>query len=330
MTNLLRKPLKLNALYGQELTVGASTLAPQSAYMVTEVYDPTTGADAATKDTIATVPLFSNRHLASLADVVWRGNINNSMVQPAYNEVSITTDVAARVVARGQVSYKLRNQSTDIVHVRCYVCRSRQDTNMFNFVSSASFQTSYINLYAQLAAGFAASGIDPAVAGTANNGMNQRQYSPFNSQVFCENWKITRSKTYKLNPGAMKVLGLKSRRIVFRPSKYFAVSGTTTPTTWRGASWVYLHNKFEKFILFQIMSEPMGFGAAQTNYSKEVSNTSPTVILNTQFGYHVNLLPFPKTGTSNIEISGFDAPSSTTNTIVNPLESVLAEEKDAV
>lgn len=318
------------ALYGQQINVGDSTATPRSVYMVTEAYDATAPPDDKTKGDIRTVTLNDLYHLSRLADLVWRNNVTTSQTGPSYNDSTVTTDISSRVSVQSRVSYNLRNQSTDLVTVRVYVCRARQDTNMLNYVSTGENQTSLLNIYQQLSRGFSANGIDPTTPNPeANAGMLYRHYNAFQSLVFTENWKIVKTRLYTLRPGAMKKLYLKSRPFTFRPSKYFSLIGQQGDSTWRTSKLCYLHNRHEKFVLFQINSQPMGYGAAQANYSKLVSNTSPTVILNTEFRYHVNLLAFEKTPHANIEQLGFAAPSSTVFTIVNPLESVLAEEKDA-
>lgn len=331
IVDAIRRPQLLKAQYGQMISVVAQSSFPTSVYVTTEVFDGASAPDDADKNEIITVTLNSARHLASLADVAWKNNVTTSQAAPVFNSTTFNTDIGMRILINSSVKYSVRNQSTDIVRVRAYYCRARQDLNIKNFSSGTTNPTSIYNLYMQLARGFAINGLDAGnFTATSNSAMVNRKYTPYNSHLFTSNWKIYKSKLMTLSPGRLVTLGIKQRRFCYRPSKYFELNGTGGAVSWRTSQLVYHHNRFEKFIMFQIDSSPAGYGAAQTNYSKLVGSTTPTVILDSEFKYKYSYMWSPINTTGVIEQSGHALQFAGANTIVNVEEGILGEEKDAV
>lgn len=309
------------------MTLPATTTVPRSKFMVTEVQ-----TDSTTQNDVPTVPLNNIRHLAPIADIAMRSTPGIAQGPPVYNEVANAQDIRFRIWVKSSVNYILRNQSTDLVRVRVYYFKARQDFNLTNWKSGVTNVSNMFNIYNQLARGFAANGIDPGnFTPDTSYAMSRTKFTPYDSILFMQNWKMFKSRVLLLRPGAIKNFQIRSRPFSFRPFKYLEMYGSGSPT-FRVANPVYNHMRYEKFCLFQIDSSPAGYGAAQTGvkaYSKVISHTTPTTILETHFRYKFNTMWAPHTPFAVIEEAGFSAPAATANTIVNVEEGILGEEKDA-
>lgn len=323
-----RTETKLRAAYGQQITVQPPTGSTRSAvYVTAEAYDIATPA---TKNDVITVTLNQNRHMAAVADLLWVNTLANSQAVAVYNTTTYDTSIRCKIRVRSSVKYELRNASTDFMFVRMYTCKPRQDLNMQNVLATDT-STTYYNLYNFLSRGFAINGLDPGnFQPNSNAYMAFKDYSPFDSQLFTKSFKIMRAKRIKLRPGEQRTITLHSRPFIFDPSKYFSLIGFTTSGSWRACDMRYLFNKFERFNLFQVESSIAGYGAAQTEYTKLISNTTPTLQMHSDFVYHAYLYWQRKTSTGLFEERGNAPQSAGANTIVNTLEGILAEEKDAV
>jgi len=326
ITNLLRRPQIAKAIYGQHHTVPTSGITPIKLFITTEVQD-TVNTD---RSKLITVPLNNIRHLSRLADTVMKNTPANAQVIPVYNSTVLDSDIRFKMQISGSANYLVRNQSTDLVRVRAYYCRARQDFNVTNWAAGTTNVSNMFNIYDQLARGFAVNGLDPGnFTADVNTAMFYQHHSVFESVLFCQNWKIYKKKSVTIFPGRIANFHIKNKPFTWRPSKYLESYGNAS-AVFRSANPVYNHMRYEKFILFQVESSPAGFGIAQTTANRLISHNTPTVILETGFTYKFNALQQGRTPHATIEVSGFIAQSATANTIVNPDEGTLSEEKDAV
>jgi len=328
ITNLLQRPCAFRAEYGQQGTVPATTTYPTCVYFMTELEDLT---NTVTKDTVTTVPLFSARNVSQICDSLMYNTAAVAQGGVAFNDTTVSSSIAMKVVMAGSALYTVRNQSTDMMTVRAYYCRARQDTNTKNYNSGTTNPTNIFNVYHDLARGFAANGLDSTSFGpTTNQIMIHKSYTPFNSFNFTTKWKIFKVKKVIINPGRTASFSIKRKPFIFRPHKYFEINGAAGATNFRTSQLVYEHNKYETFCMFQIDSNIAGVGAAQAWYAKQISGNTPTAAITTLYKYKANLLPTKRTPSATLDSSGYLPQAASANTIVNPDESVLAEEKDAV
>jgi len=326
VTDLLRRPQIFKATYGQQQSVGIASALPGCIYIITERRDATK-----TKDDISNVTLSNMDHLAVISDVLMKSSPGGMQTAPGSNETSsYYTDVTMKLVVQPSVRYVVRNQSTDLMNVTVYYCRARQDSNVFNFKDGTTNASNIVNLYTVLARGFAQNAIDGSfLTPILNDGMIMKWYSPFQSLLFTQLFKIYKAKRVQLGPGRILNCRIAPKPFIFRPHKYFELRGDTGVNSFASAKQAYNFTKHEHFCLFKIDSSPAGYGTSQAGYSKVISGTSPTAILESWFHYKTSFLRAEKTPFGVIETLGFSAQAATGNTIVNVEEGILGEEKDA-
>jgi len=314
------------AIYGNQHTVSATTTYPRSEYITTEVNinDP-----EITKDNVLTVPLNCMRHLTTLASILMKGTITSALAAATIVNTTMDTDIRFKFWVKSRVQYTIRNQSTDLMRVRIYYCKARQDTNIATSLDDGA-PASELNIYHMLSRGFAQNALNGANVLPSNNTfMQTQQFSPYDAVNFIQVFKIFKYRTVNLGPGRMARLGIANKPFDFRIAKYKDVGSGVSTTDWNGFKNTYVWNRFEKFCLFQIDSSPAGIGSAQTNYTRDISHTTPTMILESKFNYLFNNSHEFKTPWVNLETNGFAA-GVAANAIVNVEEGLLGEEKDAV
>lgn len=246
-------------------------------YFTSELYNASIGG----KNTVVTLSLLDNRHISQLADrilIAQPGQMSGGPGTPATFATTTGDNLKARFAVKGSAIYTIRNQSTEPMQFTAYYCRPRGNINYNETVAQPNF-------YTWLSTGFANNGIDNGhqLANT-NVAMNQAVYSPFNSFDFVRDFKISKVKNYKIQPGQMKKWRLKSKNKLIRPADIIQILGATTGT-WGQQIVKYAVNKHERFILFKAWGQPGGWGAAQATYLKQIQMTQPGFVLHTKFKY---------------------------------------------
>lgn len=308
--------------YGQELTVSGASFVPAVGYMTTEAFDP---SGVINKDTCQTRVLLDVVHIPAIADALWKNTPGASAnIIGTTNQANPTESIKAKYLVSAKATYRIRNQSNEPVWITAYFCKCRKD---YRYVEGAAVN----NIYGLLSRGFATNGKDSGNVTADNNaGMTDQDYTPFQSNVFCEMAKILRKKRFKITPGAQHFEILKMKEKWINMMDYAALEGTTAPTlTWVQWTRKYDFSKHARFILFRVESNPAGLGTAQPNYSKQISHTTPTVIMDTQFVYSARMANTKGTGMIDLEFDGYTAPG-TGSTIISYNAPALTTEQDAV
>jgi len=328
MSQLIPRPRSAKAIYGQQHTVEASSATNVACqYVVTELK----AASASDKDAISTITLNCNRHLAYIGDFAIKGTTTLAQGSAVTQDTDMDTDIRFKVRVRSHVQYAMRNQSTDLIQVRAYYCKCRQDTNLFNFVSGTTNSWSIKNHYQTLASGFAQNGLNPGdSAPQTNDAMVNRLLTPYQSLLFTQTFKIFKKKAVTLYPGRIARFAVKSKPFLFRPAKYFYMTGSTVYTSFVNAYPTYNNPRYEKFILFQVCSVPTGTGSSQANYSKDIGENTPTILLESSFHYKYNYVHHFARAATVFETSGITTTGGALNSLINVETGELDEEKDAV
>lgn len=281
----------LKASYGQQNGIPLDASGkPQCEYFTAELYGSNT------KDTVATLPLNCNYHMAKIADIMWKGPVGTStgsMAQVTSNDQELTgstTNIDTVIQVKSSVNYTLRCATNESIDLTMYVVKARHN------ISSSTFY----NVYQQLTRGFAQNGLDPthnqAQGANLNLAFVDPQWTPYQSSQFCRDWKIVRQKKLTIAGGKERRFALKGKRFYFKPVDYFVAMGTPTPSTWAGAAYQFQNNKFERFILFQARSRVIASGATLiANYSQSVANSADRMEMESFFTYQVRIMKQAKT-----------------------------------
>lgn len=245
-------------------------------------------------------------HLGLLADELWKGPVGSStgsMGTITSNDTELTgttTSITSKLQIKSSVTYTLRSASNQAVDIIMYICKSRGNVS----------EASQPNIYDTLARGFAINGLDPTHP-TATNSviMLDPNFSPYNSELFASQFKILRRKRFMLNGGRERKFRLSSRGFYFKPANFFDIFGTTTPNTWSSCNNLYTHTKYERFILFQLLSRPIGTGAALiAGNSQNIAQSADVVEMLTRFTYKARLMKQSKTPSGYLDANhGFVA-----------------------
>lgn len=308
--------------YGQENTVSPATGSATIEYVTTEVFDGTVGIN---KDTCVNRVLLDVQHIPKLADLVWANkptaaaNINTSS-----NQTALTQSIETKLLISGKVVYRMRNQSNEPIFVTAYVCKVRRD---YRYAQGNGTN----NIYGLLSRGFATAGKDSAnITADANLGMYDQDYTPYNSPIFCAFAKILKKKRFKIVPGAQHFESLKMKEKWVNPLDYVVIEGTTNGTnSWAQWTKKYDFSRHARFILFRLESNPAGYGAAQSQYSKQITHTTPTIVMDTSMQYKVRAAENKTAGCVDLEFAGYAA-GGVGNTIVTYNNPVLTTEQEAV
>lgn len=312
------------AQYGQQHTVPTwASGSVKSIYFTTERYNA-----AQNKETIVNCPLFMNNNIANCLNVLWKGTLQAMQLAPAALSTTYDTSRKSPILIGGKSIYTLRNQSTEDEYLTAYWCKARRDVTLRTPTPAS---TTVYNLYQFLARGFAQSGIDPFEnLATTNDGMEDVMLTPFQSIEFTRNFKIVKTKKIKLDAGGSRRFFYGAKTRLIRPDDYFLFDDADDSSlTWSTCPERCNFNRHTRFILFQLHSRPAGYGAAQLQYSKLISSTTPTIILDTKHFYRCRIHHQFRTPIGLIEQNGYAVPSATTNVIINPDTAALADEKDA-
>lgn len=311
------------AEYGQ---LNQAPVTPEGAftceYFMTQLHDATYD-----KDSVPTLALNHNRHLRFIFARLWQGSLVNMQVaDPGVAKTTLATNRHSLIAISGAVQYILRNQSTEAEFLTAYWCKVRKP-----FTYSVSTTITNQNHYQILSRGFAQNGITPGTTSAiTNEGMTEATYTPFQSVMWTQSFKIQKTKRFILPPGQQKQIWLKSKTKLIKPDDIVVYDDSDNlETQWTQMPFKYEHNAYERFILFRIDARPAGRGLDQVNYTKAMSHTSPTVALLSRFTYTARIHhTWPKPYIIQ-ERSGIQGAQSTANTIINEETAALSEEKDA-
>lgn len=309
-------------VHGQEHTVPGSTTNPACIYFTAE-NDPT----ATTQATAATVCWLDYLHLGSILNQLWPTKIlttNNFLSQG--NIGWTTSDFRTRVLVRGYHSHYIRNASTEDVYITAYYCRARKDIARGAGLSNKS-------VYWFLAQGFAQSGLDLADNDPATNlFMDDAAMSPFNSFQFCSDFKITRTKQYRIPLGGQKNIHLRHRAVLLRPADLYCVGvnlALNADKLWSELDPRYNHHRHTRFVLFKMAGRPAGYGAAQSNWGKLIDVTTPTIQMESKFHYQCKIVPTLAAPSAVLSYTGFDPLSAHPPAVVVPGNAQVGVESDA-
>lgn len=321
--NALQPWQTYTAEYGQEHTVQASGSDSSCFYFTCELTDTAAGT---TKNNVTTIELLDYRHLGTMFIDGWLGTVANSFNGPVGVSANNYTSNKSKMLVKGWQLSRIRNQSNEPVRITCYWLRPRHDINL-NVGSSG-----VANLYTTMANGFIANGINVAnQTPSTNAGMTEARYSPFNSFDLCRDFKIYRVQKKVLNPSDMTTFSLKSKPVIMRPMDLWQHTGTST------ANWdadptkrKYDFHRRCRVLLFRVDSNPAGWGAAQANYTKNIQQTTPTVLMDTLFRYECKMVHIPPTPTAIIESAGIANNAGVGPAIIVPDGDVVGVEADAL
>jgi len=224
-------------------------------------------------------------------------------------------DTAGALHVRGSVNYQLRNQSNETVNITCYTVRVRNNFKLDSTQSS--------NIYTILGDGFAQNGYDPADRSATNDGLQYDTFNPFNSRTFCKTFKITRTRKLTMKAGGRFQYTLRNKWRLYYPNDL--VLNDTASTAWPSLTHRYDYIKGEQFILFQLHGSVAGI-AAQATLEKNITHTTPTVIMRTYFQYQHKHFHQPSYPINNFVISGH---SDTTGVIMLDDDYKAGAEADA-
>jgi hypothetical protein len=298
------------AVYQQEHTVPALTtgLVP-AVYFACEQYD-----GVATMDTVRTVELFDVKHMGTLFDLSQIGKASEAQTGAVSDSTAIFSSNRQKLWVNGKMTQVLRNQSTEPIVLTAYYCRPRQNLNF-------SDATTTTTVYQWLSYGFANNGLGAGTVTPAGNPyMFAQEYSPFQSLDFVRDFKITRVKKVRIQPGQFKSLMIRNKRgFVTHPNHLFVASGTTDQTSWNSEAPKYQFIKQSRFILYKLHSNIGGYGGTeQLTYSKLTQTTTPTVIMRTNFLYKFRAQYERFSPAATIEFAGIATHGATKPAIVIP------------
>lgn len=274
VTSALSEGRKLTAFYGQQNTATGYTSGGQGGtYFTTE----SVGTGVTTKDDVPTRVLDDVHHLLNIADNVWP-------VTPAFDNA--TASNFGKVKLKSRLTYTLRNQSNETANIKCYYCKVRKDTN-WTQVNTNTFAGDKASIYTVLGYGFAQSDLLPAQQTGDNVVLNEVHWTPFESKAFVENFLIQKVKRIKLAPGEDTNVVIKKPWHHFKPEKLVNMDAGSVAHDWASTAMTrkYAWIRGAKFILFNLESRIAGI-AGQATYQKNITYTTPTVIMQSAFEYH--------------------------------------------
>jgi len=300
----------LKSTYGQQQQVPVNPAfsgAPSCIYFTGELWTSTV-----TQDSVPTITLNCNYHLAKICDYLWKGTVGlsaGSMGPLVNSSTNVDTNITTRVQIRSKLEYVVRNAINETSDFEAYYCKPRRNVRVPNNT----------NIYHQLATGFATNGIDPTHSSAITNlAMNDPNFTPFNSENFVMNYKIVKVRRFKIMGGEEKRFRVRHRSFLFKPADFFDIFGTSSPATWAAASQLYTNNKYERFILFRAVSRVTGTGSGFIGgYSQRVSHDQPVFNMEQWYEYRARIMWQPKTpyGTLDNADAGYTALAGGTSII---------------
>jgi len=325
VVNALAEWRTFTAEYGQEHTVSRLTDAKSCFYFTVERY-----AQLNTKDDVPTIELYDWNHVMNIADFL-RVNTGlfNFPITAAFGNNVVGADLRLKYLLKGKQISTIRNQSTEAVNITAYYCRPR--AQHVNFGDTATGGVEH-NTYKFLAQGFANNGIDPGLPlPSLNEGMLDGNYSPFESFDFTHNFKVVKVRKVHIVPSSEKTFVLSSSSKLLRPLDYINNAGTTSGfANWSSSRRKYTMLRPAQFLLFKVTTRPAGWGAVQAGYSKQIQQTSPTIIMDTTFRYKAKIVPSYPSTNSVIEQVGIAINGATAPAIIVADGDAVGTEMDAV
>lgn len=279
--------------YGQQHTAAGYTGGGQGATYFTTEEQFSDNTNTIDKNTTITRVLDDIHHLKAIANKMWitRPQFLGPVAFPLSNFYSD----ADSLQIKSHVKYTIRNQSNEMIRIKAFHCIVRKDTKWTQPTTvSGVGQDESSNIYNVLGYGFAQRGLIVANQ-TANNAvLNELYWTPYQSQAFCETFKITKVKKLTLGSGGETQIALKKPWHNVKPTKLLEfIAGVNSGLDWTNStnvrnkwSWV----KGAKFILFQLESRIAGV-AGQTTFSKDITFTTPTVIMHSIYTYKARHTP---------------------------------------
>lgn len=274
----ITEPRETQVTYGQQHTVPNAGIEMECIYFSTEVYDT---AIVNNRDAVNNSLLGGISDVLALADYAFTNTPQNhaSGSAPGWTHDNIW----GKLFVKGMDTYTLRNQSNETVRLTMYYCRCRKDTLRYN-------GTNRENLINYLGQGFSENGYNVANADYSNAAVTTDNMNPRQSRLFCRTFKIFNQKRITIPPGESV-----SRSIFYRwrkhtPADYVLTSDAATAFASRTRR--YGHIKGEKFILFKLHGNIAGV-AGQTDITKLIAQTTPTVIMKTERRYWHKHFPRP-------------------------------------
>lgn len=315
------------AEYGQESTcpgVTAGFSSKPCAYFSVELYDNTVS-----RDTVTTIALNDYRHMASVANQLWKATLTSSFTGSVANSTTFATASKSKIIVKGLQMSTIRNQSTEPVVIKAWFLKPRHNIPLTNLNAST-----VPSIYRYLANGFANNSLDPSHINPSNNiTMFDANYTPYNSFDVCRHFKIRQVKPRTVDPGRMTVYKIRSRSHTFRPVDYWGTFGSSTASGFGSSTGqqVFAMMKSARLFLWRIEGNPAGFGAVQGTYTGLIQETTPTVVVDTQFRYSAKWLWQPQQPSGLIEKVGIvDVAGAGHNpAIIVEGGDVIGEEKDA-
>lgn len=283
-------------------------------YFVTEVTDSTK-----TADTITTRGLGCLNDILNMAEYAWDTiptTADAVINTPASSAFTGNVDgLQGTLWVKGNDLYTLRNQTNEAVTIQAFYVKCRKDWNQ----NEATVQ----NMYRLLGRGFAERGYDSANAGAFNGAMTLSSLTPFDSPLFCRLFKVKKVEKFKIGPGQTAKRGISMKWRPYSPINYVIPA---VGTTWTELTAIYEYLKGEQFILFRLFSNiGMATGQPEAQFSRDIGQTDPLVIMSTTRRYHYKHLRQPPKGLIKFITDGIVAGDG----VVIMAENTMVEQKEA-
>jgi len=309
------------AEYGQENVVPIETNGRMCTYFTAEAY-----SNGATPDNVRTVELYDHAHVMTIADRYRLAVINAAITTPALGSSGNAFDFKNKLLIKGTAVHRVRNMTNENITVEAYFCKARHNITLKGAAAT-------VNIYNFLSVGFANNGLDTAnINPTTNLTMGFARYTPFNSWDFTKNFKVYKKKVLRLSPSAISVVKISSGTKWIRPADWVYLDGTVnTSTSFSGLNRIYSNCVPQKFVLFKMTSNPAGFGAEQSGYSRRTQETTPTIVMDTTFTYKAKQDVHMQSTDVEIEVLGITDPTTATHpaTIMEDSNVVAGQATDA-
>jgi len=276
--------------YGQQHTVPNTTIEQECIYFTTELFN----AAVTDKVNVVTRSLLGYYDIMQVADYAWTNTPNN--VHTGVNTGWVNDMQWGPLFIKGVDEYTLRNQSNETITLTGYVCRGRKDT--IRYVGSLTE-----NIYNFLGEGFAENGYNPGTSTAANSALTMDNMNPRQSRMFCRNFKIVNQIKKVIGPGMSTKYKIWQRWRKFIPVDY--VHTDNLGRAWLDKTPRYSHIKGEKFVLWKL-HPPIGGVVDQVTYQKQITQTTPTVIMQTTRHLWYKHLPRPLGSINTFEAFGID------------------------
>lgn len=279
----------MTSSYGQQNTSAGSTGSGGGAHIfTTEVFN----ASSVNKQDIQTVILNDVNHIRTVAAATW-AEIPINTTQ--YSNPGFTAAIRDGMLLRSQVKYTLRNQSNETEVVTAYHCTVRKDEFWEGFHTLNDGITKIKSVYDVLGQGFAENGLDPASAGANNAVLSEAAWTPFQSPTFCRMFKITKVRTSRIKAGEERSMTIKKRWSKLIPDDIFQAPNNGAQVNWNAREFRKTYLKGAKFVLFVLKARIAAITPVQEDFMKEITFTTPTVIMLSEFRYQSRYLPTNKT-----------------------------------